>query len=312
MLSFFTTLALASSAPQVPLDGLPRASVVRPDNPDGTPHPVTARLITDVQAVRPGGTARVGVLLEHHDDWHTYWHSNPDVGQPTEISWSAPEPTRFGPLVHPVPTRFDDEGIVSFGYHENVLLFVDVTIPETARAGDVIPVSAEASWLACKVSCIPARAILRTRLEVRNRGKHLKQGPRAPLFDHFASQHPTPLAELPLEIAHELKPPRPAPGDSFEAIFTVRSTGPTLSLPPMEHSPWPAFTPVLDSLQWMLLETEIAAGEAVRVTVQGEVFELDEALQPSQIGGLFQLLLDERPVWTEISVTLPLQTETDR
>src|SRR5688572_9427541 len=68
------------AAPSVDHSALPASAAVRPAQAGDKPHPVLARLVADRDVVAPGGTVRLGVLLEQHEDWHTYWKAPGDIG----------------------------------------------------------------------------------------------------------------------------------------------------------------------------------------------------------------------------------------
>ena len=141
------------AAPTVDFSSLAATADVEPKAPDGTVHPVRARLLTDKASVAPGETIRVGLHLTQQPGWHTYWKSPGDIGLPTNIEWKVPDGFATSPYQYPVPQRFHDDDNISFGYENEVLLFTELTVPATATPGD-ITLAADADWLVCKTSCI--------------------------------------------------------------------------------------------------------------------------------------------------------------
>jgi DsbC/DsbD-like thiol-disulfide interchange protein len=75
----FWSFALGASSPPPPpppkvdLTALPASASARGPVSNKKPHPVLARLLVDRETLVPGQTARVGVLLEQDEGWHTYW-----------------------------------------------------------------------------------------------------------------------------------------------------------------------------------------------------------------------------------------------
>ena len=143
-----------TAAPKVSFEGIPDSASVRPKGMGNKPHQVHARLLTDKSHVQPGETFRLGLHLEQDEGWHTYWKSPGSVGKPTEILWTLPEGAKSSPYAYPAPMFFEQMGIVSIGYDEEVLFFTEVSLPESQAAG-TITLSAKADWLVCKESCIP-------------------------------------------------------------------------------------------------------------------------------------------------------------
>lgn len=132
--------------------------------------PVRARLVAESTGVAPGGTVRVGLLLEQDEGWHTYWRNPGDSGLATEVIWQLPEGWTAGPLVWPVPHRYVEAGdLVTHGYAGNVVLFTDITAPASAR-GEVT-LRAAVEWLMCRDLCIPGSAEVALTLDVGGAGR---------------------------------------------------------------------------------------------------------------------------------------------
>jgi thiol:disulfide interchange protein DsbD len=132
--------------------------------------PVRASLVAESTAVAPGGTVRVGLLLEQDEGWHTYWRNPGDSGLATEIVWQLPEGWTAGAIVWPVPHRYVEAGdLVTHGYAGNVVLFTDITAPASAR-GEVT-LRAAVEWLMCRDLCIPGSAEVALTLDVGGTGR---------------------------------------------------------------------------------------------------------------------------------------------
>ena len=112
--------------PAVDFGGLPETASVQPKNPDGKDHPVHARLLADSETVKPGDTVRVAVHLEQKTNWHTYWKSPGDIGLPTEIEWKNGAGATVTSHTYPVPQRFEQDDLVSYGYDDQVLLISEL------------------------------------------------------------------------------------------------------------------------------------------------------------------------------------------
>lgn len=288
--------------PAVDFSVLPPSASVRPTNGDGKPHQVHARLLVDQATVTPGQPFRVGVHLTQDPGWHTYWRSPGDIGLPTEITWQLPDGTVVEPYAFPVPQRFEQEGIVSFGYDDQVLFFSTVTLPATVPAGEVV-VAADARWLVCETSCIPGEVKLSLPVTV---GAAAAPGPLAPIFDHYAKQHPVEavsVADLAVETA--LNASAFQPESKFQAAFLLTSpTGAAFGPPPAKGT-WPVFTPIV-GFDWMITETKISAVDGgLLVVLSGETFAPDPLPTADRIGGLFQVELGGKLVQTEITTPVP-------
>lgn len=124
-----------------------------------TPH-VRAELIAQApQGIAPGQPLWLGLQLTHQPDWHSYWKNPGDSGLPTELHWELPEGLDVGEVAWPVPEPIRVETMVNYGYAGPVLLAVPVQVtplfkPPLLGSGS-ITVRLRASWLVCRVECIP-------------------------------------------------------------------------------------------------------------------------------------------------------------
>jgi thiol:disulfide interchange protein DsbD len=134
-----------------------------PGSHEGT---VTARLVSEVDAVAAGRPFQVAVDIRMAEGWHTYWENGGDAGLPTTIEWTLPEGFEAGPLLWPVPHRYEEAGdLVTFGYAERVLLLTEIT-PPSALDAEAVTLAARVDWLQCKDICIPGGSDLRLVLSV--------------------------------------------------------------------------------------------------------------------------------------------------
>ncbi len=116
---------------------------------------VTAQLVAETGTVVPGEPFTAGLLLKMIPGWHTYWQFPGDAGIPTEIKWQLPDGWKAGPIQWPIPLKLDEPGNIQiYGYHDDVLLMVELTPPPKIDASTV-HLAATADWLVCEKICIP-------------------------------------------------------------------------------------------------------------------------------------------------------------
>jgi thiol:disulfide interchange protein DsbD len=141
LLSLFVLLGLAAPA-AAQIDQQPKVHV---------------RLISDRDAVRPGGTFTVAVEQDIQAEWHTYWLNPGDAGTPTEVTWSLPPGWKAGAIQWPYPIRVPVGPLMDYGYEGKVWLLVDLTVPADAATGTVT-LKALVQYLVCREVCIPEDA----------------------------------------------------------------------------------------------------------------------------------------------------------
>jgi thiol:disulfide interchange protein len=127
---------------------------------------VKAELLADTNAVVPGKSFTVGLLLRMVPGWHTYWKFPGDAGIPTELKWKLPPGWKVGEIQWPIPLKLSEPGDIQvYGYHDEVLLMQEITPP--ASIGDsTVKLSADANWLVCEKICIPGNASVQVALPV--------------------------------------------------------------------------------------------------------------------------------------------------
>jgi thiol:disulfide interchange protein len=127
---------------------------------------VKAELLADTNAIVPGKSFTVGLLLRMAPGWHTYWAFSGDAGLPTELKWKLPSGWKVGEIQWPIPLKTIDPGdIETYGYENEVLLMQEITPPQKLdNSGVNLP--AEANWLVCEKICIPGSATPQLELPV--------------------------------------------------------------------------------------------------------------------------------------------------
>jgi thiol:disulfide interchange protein DsbD len=124
----------------------------------GAPH-TTAKLLLSHATMQPGETNWAGVQLTMEPGWHTYWRNSGDSGEPTAIEWKLPDGVVAGEILWPIPERLEAPGpLFTYGYHEQVVLLVPMTIKPGAASGTGLALSANLRWMECsKDVCLKQR-----------------------------------------------------------------------------------------------------------------------------------------------------------
>lgn len=147
-----------------------------------------AELISEAAWLTPGQPFWVGLRLKLEKGWHTYWLNPGDAGLPVTIKWDLPAGFSVSAIQWPYPERIADPPLVSYGYHGETLLLVQVHPPATL-SGSTVELQARANWLVCREHCLPEAARLRLRLPVRE-SRPAAATQWAPLFARTRTQLP--------------------------------------------------------------------------------------------------------------------------
>ncbi|WKZ69252.1 MAG: protein-disulfide reductase DsbD family protein [Melioribacteraceae bacterium] len=118
---------------------------------------VESELISEVQSIQPGTPFWLALRLKMDEHWHTYWLNAGDAGLQTKIEWKLPEGFTASKIHWPYPEKIYLEDLANFGYEGEVFLLTKITPPNEINSKEV-QIFAEASWLVCKIECLPGEA----------------------------------------------------------------------------------------------------------------------------------------------------------
>jgi len=117
---------------------------------------VEAELIAENTALKPGDNW-VALRVKPDAGWHTYWRNPGDTGIPTQLNWTLPKDVSAGPIQWPYPQLHKLGELAYFGYGEQTLHLVQITVSAHWPAGTPVTLKAEAKWLVCADVCIPGK-----------------------------------------------------------------------------------------------------------------------------------------------------------
>jgi thiol:disulfide interchange protein DsbD len=214
VLSLWMTGGAAASPPGVgALPAPPPGASAEGARDEGTPR-VRARLLVD--APDASGTWRAGVLFEMDPGWHLYWRHPGETGLATRVDLDLDG--EVGPLAWPAPEAFREDGLVTYGYADAVLIAAPL-VP--AHPGVTLRASAE--LLACEAQCLPASFELERPLAA-------EPDPRAreavhTLFERSAARVPVSAAQRGIAVdARWTRVPR-AEGEPLDAELRISGCG---------------------------------------------------------------------------------------
>lgn len=134
-----------------------------------------------------GGEVDLAIHMRPAPGWHGYWLNPGDAGLPMEVKWQLPPGFSAGPLRYPVPSRLTVAGLMNYVYDRDYAVLVRLKVPAGAKG--MVPVRADAHWLACTDKiCVPEQGELSLDLPVGTGTPQRKQ------FDEWRRALPRPLS----------------------------------------------------------------------------------------------------------------------
>jgi thiol:disulfide interchange protein DsbD len=102
----------------------------------------------------------LGVKFSISPGWYIYWRNPGDAGLAPEIKFEIPSHFAVDEPKFPLPEKIIHGDIVSYGYHEEVVLLIPVRITSKEKLRNKNMIKARINWLACSESCIPGSATI--------------------------------------------------------------------------------------------------------------------------------------------------------
>src|SRR5262245_55057560 len=141
----------------------------------------TTRLVLSHETARPGETVWAGLQFRLEPGWHIYWENSGDSGIPTRVEWQPTPGMTVGELRWPRPERFEEAGLVTYGYSANVVLLAPISIASNAAPGP-LTLKAKVSWMECAQVCFPGSAPISATLTI---GPETRPGAESGLLDQW-------------------------------------------------------------------------------------------------------------------------------
>jgi DsbC/DsbD-like thiol-disulfide interchange protein len=185
---------------------------------------VSAELLSDASAIRPGAPFTVGVMLHVEPGWHIYWKNPGDSGIATSVKVTLPDGYKAGSVQYPVPQKFAERGgITAYGYEGQVMLLVPVTAPADIKPGATVPISADVAWLCCREQCTPGQAQLNATVSVAQQTAPANQD----TFRQWTQRLPAPInpdGTQPQQTAAETDTEAAPAGDMDSSVLSIEHT----------------------------------------------------------------------------------------
>jgi suppressor for copper-sensitivity B len=126
------------------------------------------RLVTATDAVGAGAVLQAGFDIKLNPGWHSYWRMPGEGGLAPTFDWKASKNIKDVTVRWPVPRRFEQLGMYSFGYAEQELLPLDITLE---KPGVPATLDVKAEIMVCKDICIPQHVALSLEIPAGEAGK---------------------------------------------------------------------------------------------------------------------------------------------
>lgn len=99
------------------------------------------------------GTYMTALRLNLAEGWHTYWRAPGDAGIPPQFDWSGSGNLGSMKITWPTPIVFDQSGMQSIGYEDQLVLPVEITPVDPARP---VHLRGKVDIGICRDVCIPS------------------------------------------------------------------------------------------------------------------------------------------------------------
>jgi len=141
-------------------------------------------LLSSKTAHNGGKDLLLGLQISMLPGWKTYWRSPGDAGLPPQFNWSGS--TNIGEVIvlWPKPEIFETAGLKTWGYKEDVVFPLRVTIPKKSKEASL---NLEIFYGVCEEVCIP----LKQQVSLNLPAGEGQETVNAALINRFLDQVPT-------------------------------------------------------------------------------------------------------------------------
>lgn len=161
------------------------------------------------------GTYQGALRLTLKEGWKTYWRAPGDAGIPPHFNWSGSGNVGNVSITWPAPHVFDQNGLRSIGYEDQLVLPVEITPQNPAKP---VRLRGEMDLGVCKDVCVPGKLDFDHKLDA--------GADRNPAIAAALAQRPYSAREAGVaKAACQLSPT--ADGMQIEARITMPSAGGT-------------------------------------------------------------------------------------
>ncbi|MFM7027058.1 MAG: protein-disulfide reductase DsbD family protein [Chakrabartia sp.] len=122
---------------------------------------ISAQLSSESLTPKPGATVMLAIDMQPEPGWHGYWKNPGDAGVGIRLDWTLPPGATLGPMRWPAPQKLMVAGLMNHVFKGDHALLLPLTLPKDIAPGTLLPIRAEAQWLACTDKiCVPERGTL--------------------------------------------------------------------------------------------------------------------------------------------------------
>jgi thiol:disulfide interchange protein DsbD len=234
----------------------------------------------------------LAVRLKMAPQWHTYWINPGESGAATRVQAAGPAGFQVGPIQWPLPTRIEAPGGISYGYEDEVLLLLPVTVPKDLAPTGTAHFTADTRWLSCKETCIEGRAKLTLDLPVRPVAKPANHE----LFEKWRQRLPVPKGAESEALAR-----------TEQSVAADGSPAPALTL---------RWNEAPRKVEWFPVATRAVAIEDVVLRQEGPTTRIQfkpTVYRPEQVaGGIDSVMVYEDAGGRRRGITVPVAISTAR
>ena len=113
---------------------------------------VRARLISSIETTGDEKSFDMVLQKKLSPGWHSYWRSPGEAGLAPTFDWSESDNIESVEIYFPSPKRFDEMGLTTFGYADEVNFPMHVTLREPGKPANL---NMKVDTLVCMEICIP-------------------------------------------------------------------------------------------------------------------------------------------------------------
>ncbi len=143
-----------------------------------------ARFLSVETSVYQKDNITAAIQVKKQNGWHSYWRVPGDAGLAPRFDWNKSENIKNVEIFWPAPERFEEAGLYTFGYMDEVIFPLDIEIEDNTKPAIL---NAKIDTMVCNKVCIPQNVEIN--LNILN-SKTNKKSPHSHIIDFARKKVP--------------------------------------------------------------------------------------------------------------------------
>lgn len=148
---------------------------------------IQGKMILSSVQIEESGKLYGAIQLRHGAGWHSYWRSPGESGLAPVFDWRKTPNIKDVKISYPLPKRYDEMGLTTFGYSEDVVFLFEAQFEQATKPESL---NLQLNTMICNDICIPVS--LSMNIDSLQNPEELEKSRNNALIDFARTKIPSP------------------------------------------------------------------------------------------------------------------------